>query len=315
MIAGTSAGLGIWWYLTGSVSNVEVPDLEGRNLEEVRTILEERGLQADIVREPSMETPEDRVIRQAPSAGAVIRDNRALQLYVSDGPEYTTVPDLRGMDLVSGRNELVHRLGGDNRAVGTLLNLGNVTRTYSEEVPEGQIIAQNPEPGREVVRGSQVNVLLSRGPWPRTTTVPEVLALPHDEAIQRLEEAGLEVAEPRYNLDPDRDPSVVLEQLPEPGQLIEQGEQVTLTINLDDPDPQEPEYRHTVLRFSPPVEQGDGRLRAVLKDLEGETVVYDRPTPAGTRAEVPVRFLGSAELYLYWNDELYQVRSLEVPRS
>lgn len=311
MGAGVLGAFGWWYWITGTVRTVTVPDVEGKPLNEVQQTLRDQGLSSRVHQEPSMQTPDGNIIRQTPAAGSKIRDNRPVELHVSSGPAYTKVPDLRGETLMEARNNLRERVQTVNQAVASELNLGNVTRIHSEEVEEGHVIAQTPPSGAEVVRGSLVNVLVSMGPWPRRNPVPEVKGEPLERARRILNEAGFELDQPRYNLDPEADPSSVLEQSPGPGVLLERGESVSLTVNLDDPEPREPRTYHTVLRLSPPVGELKPTLRVVRKDLTGEVTVHEGTVQTGALVKLPLRFLGSATVYVYWNDNLSRIRTLE----
>jgi serine/threonine-protein kinase len=80
---------------------------------------------------------------------------------VSSGPEKVAVPRLVGQT----RNEAGATLGG----VG--LRLGAVGQAFAD-APEGTVISSDPSQGVLVNKGSQVDIVLSKGPRPTPTPSP-----------------------------------------------------------------------------------------------------------------------------------------------
>lgn len=107
----------------------------------------------------------------------------------------------------------------------------NVDRQHTLSDPEGVVIGQDPPAGSELRRGSEVELIVSAGP--DTVEVENVIGKPLGEARQILED------EPYYfdvNVDEEfhdtAPPGEVTLQSVEPGDEIEQGEQITLRVSL-----------------------------------------------------------------------------------
>lgn len=302
-----------WVYVTRSVETVEIPNVTGRSVQKARLTLQEYDLGYRILERSSTRTPEDQVIRQVPQPGERIMETRTVELYVSKGPEMVEVPELIGQTLFSARNELNRLQAGASDSPGPLLNLGNIARVYRNGTEPDQIIQQNPSPGRTVVRGTQVDVLVSKGEWPRRTVIPDLTGRKVPEAESALRENHLEVGRTRYVLDAEKPPFVVLSQSPSSGQIVRRDRPVSLTVNLSK-EAQVAPRRYTFVRVTPPLSLEPKKLRVKLIDRRGERVVYDQEVEPGKKVEFLVSVRGDAQLIIYWNGEIHQFRRLEYER-
>ncbi|MFB6344840.1 MAG: PASTA domain-containing protein [bacterium] len=302
-----------WLYFTRSVSTIEVPDVTGQSLPEARQRIRGLDLSIRVIRKNSMNTPENHVIRQIPQPGSRIKETRRVDLYVSQGPEYVTVPDLRGETLISAKNYLYRRSGTDEEVVGSLLNLGSISRVYSTSLSRDRILLQNPQPGLEVVRGSQVDLLVSKGHWPRRTIVPDVKGKNLKRARGLLKEKHLKVGNLSYQLETDKPASVILEQNPPSGRIVSRDQPISLTVNLSETAEVAPR-RYTFIRVTPPLSLEDGRLKVRLNDRRGSRIVYNEMVKPGKEVTFLVSVRGPAKLIIYWNGEIYRFRRLEYQR-
>jgi beta-lactam-binding protein with PASTA domain len=110
----------------------------------------------------------------------------SFSLFVRSG--VTTVPPVEGLT----RAEAAARLADQ----GLRLRGGNVGNEesegrYSEKVPAGKVMRQNPDPRTLVKRGSGVTVILSKGP--ERAEVPDVASRPLPAAQAALSGSGLAV--------------------------------------------------------------------------------------------------------------------------
>lgn len=199
------------------VSELVVPRLGGRSLEQAQQQLERLGLVVDVRYEPNESTPVDVVVDQEPIAGARLEVGEQVVLVVSDGPLGVRVPDLGE---VTGP-EAVRLLSA--------YGLEGVTEgVYDEDVPQQQIVATVPAAGSRAAPGSQVQVLVSRGPAPRT--VPDVLGRTSADALAELGRAELQVGGVTYREDPDGMPGTVRSTDPAPGERVARDYPVRLVV-------------------------------------------------------------------------------------
>ena len=132
------------------VAIVAVPDVVGLPEGEAVGAIEGEGLTANVVREPSDEVEEGVVIAQDPGAGTELEEGEAVQIVVSEGPEFE-MPDVRGDDADDAEAFLEDELGLDVSQEGT-----------PEPCPQppGTVCDQDPEPGATVRPGDSVTLFV-----------------------------------------------------------------------------------------------------------------------------------------------------------
>jgi eukaryotic-like serine/threonine-protein kinase len=210
-------GLGAWLLADNLLGDpVEVPNLKEKTVDEARDILEDVGLQADVVRENNR-APVNQVFDQDPNAGETVDEGDTVTLFVSDGRRQVTVPDLTGLNRDDAENVL--------REEG--LRLGDVTREPNDEFEENQVIRQSPSAGADVDAGSRVDLVVSGGPEP--TTVPFVVGQQEDDAIAEIDAAGLEAEVQRESSDAEA--GEVIAQDPEGGSEADPGDVVIIIVS------------------------------------------------------------------------------------
>jgi eukaryotic-like serine/threonine-protein kinase len=208
------------WLLADSLfggPSVRVPRVVGRDVDRARDILEEAGFEVDT--EPrNSPRPEDQVIAQDPEAGERAEEGSTVVLTISVGRRQTTVPDLEGLTLDEATTELED----------AHLEVGETREEASEEVPEGEVISQDPPADERVDRGSEVDLVVSTGP--EVVTVPDVINQPEDSAIAEIRSAGLTEEVDRAPSD-DVDEGLVISQDPGPGEPAQAGDTVRILVS------------------------------------------------------------------------------------
>lgn len=310
-VGGTLCLFLIWLYLTRSVGAVRVPSVDGKSLQEARRILRARDIAFEVTEKSSMKTEDGIVIRQVPRGGSMMKESRSLELVVSTGAEYVEVPDVTGRALLAARNALFRESGDEEDEVGSLLTLGNIARVYSETQPENHIVLQQPHADRRVLRGSRIDLLVSKGEWPRRTVVPNVHGRSLERAKHILARNHLSLRDVEYRRAVDEPPAVVLSQSPPPNRIVPRDRSVTLTVNLEAAREVQ-RRRQTLVRINPPLSVRPGRMRVVRKDQRGTAEVYSDTVPPGRTVQFVTSVDGSAELTIYWNDEIVGFRHLEA---
>jgi serine/threonine-protein kinase len=126
----------------------------------------------------SEKVPEGQVIRSDPPTGTKLKPQSIVDLFVSQGPRPITVKDWTGKDA--------------DRAQAALEKKGLVVSRadpeYSDTVPEGRVLRQNPSNGT-LFRGDTVTLVVSQGP--QLIEVPGgLIASGVDDAKQKLIDAG-----------------------------------------------------------------------------------------------------------------------------
>jgi eukaryotic-like serine/threonine-protein kinase len=130
--------------------------------------------------------------------------------------DLVAVPDVRGLEEVLAVNRLIDRD-----------LVPRVKRERHEDVPEGRVISQNPEPGDRIARDNKVELRVSLGP--PTTKVPDVRGRSATDAVAMLKDAGLEVNVARV---PSREPEgTVVAQSPAPEKTVRLGTEVRINAS------------------------------------------------------------------------------------
>ena len=157
------------------------------------------------------------VLAVEPSEGTELPPESAVTLVVSKGRAPVPIPAVEGQMFAD--------------ADATLKNAGfTVTRAadeFSDDVAAGVVISVTPEVGTEAPFGSDVSVVVSKGP--DLVTVPDVRGNTLGAAIDLLEAAGLNGAVEGV-IRPGRP---VETQSPSPGTQVERGGTVTLTLSAN----------------------------------------------------------------------------------
>jgi beta-lactam-binding protein with PASTA domain len=164
------------------------------------------------------------IIRTAPAAGAELAEDEPFLVVVSDGPELRVLEDLAGLTLAEAETTLARQ-----RLVAL-----PATETFDEDVPAGSVISWSvPDDatlttGGEVLPGTEVQLVVSAGPAPRT--IPTLVGTTVEEATAALEaiQLGVTVAEPVFS-DDIPSGSVVSADPPDGTTDVARGTAVTIT--------------------------------------------------------------------------------------
>lgn len=245
---------------------VEVPDLEGLAQPRAVADVESARLEPQVESALSLSLPRGAVILQDPPAGESVREGSTVTIVVSSGLARVTMPDAVGRPI----DEVVAPL--DEAGVGYLEE-----PMASEEVAEGLVIEQTPEPGVRVTPGSQIRFVVSTGPDPRA--VPPTAGLSPEGAAFALGRAGFAVVEDR-RYDDTVPEGTVMGTEPAEGEVRPRDEEITLVVSAGRPPVAVPEL------VGATQEEAAGRLAAIGLvanvrggPIEGGTVVVQDPAP------------------------------------
>ena len=209
------AAIGVGAYLLLAGTKVTVPNLVGRQADEVDPILERRGLEVAFVPRESDDVPRDEVISQDPVAGEEVREGTTVSVVISAGRGEVPVPAVEG----ESREDAQRALEDAGFKV-------KVEEANSDDVPEGDVISSSPAGGTPATKGRTVTITVSSGP--SGIAVPKVVGLQRDEAEAQLEAAGLraDVTEQETT----QPPGTVMKQDPASGARVDRGATVALTV-------------------------------------------------------------------------------------
>ncbi|MDE0572090.1 Stk1 family PASTA domain-containing Ser/Thr kinase [Demequina sp. B12] len=148
---------------------VELPDLVGMDEDRARAELQGLGLIPSITDVEDDSVDEGTVLSQSPNPGTV-EQGSTVELDVAVKPSLVTIPDVTGRSQAEAEREL--------GTLGLSFNYG--TPQFSNNIPAGAVISQNPNPGTQVAPDTVVTLVLSQGPdtEPEPEPEPTVTATP-----------------------------------------------------------------------------------------------------------------------------------------
>ena len=146
-----------------------VPQLIGlTSLEDVRTALADANLTLGDILEEESNQPAGYVLDQDPTEGTQLAAGSAVSITVSSG--LVDVPDVVGIS--------------ESQALSDLARAGFETQVIDQEiigVADGEVLAQSPQPGTKLERGSLVTITVAVAPLvptPEPTPVPTETVVP-----------------------------------------------------------------------------------------------------------------------------------------
>ena len=149
-----------------------------------------------------------------PKIGTSVKPGTSVSILISKGPKPVPVPDIDGKKSAVAQAALTE--------VGLI---PVITEKYSEKVPEGQVIKVTPKPGTVVNSGTEVELVVSKGPPP--VEVPTLVDLRKSQAIAILKKLGLVPKVISAGFTPL---NRVFSQDPPAGTMIPKGSVVTIRI-------------------------------------------------------------------------------------
>ena len=161
---------------------VEMPEIKGKLVEDVRNKLTELGLKSEVDYEESDVVEAGTVISADVTPGSQVPVGSTVTLTASAGAKGEVVPSVIGLTY--------------EEANSTLLALGfTVTRTeaYSDSVEAGLVAIQTPGANNKLVRGSNITLTVSLGVESSQVRVPNLMGLSEMDGTVEATEAKLQI--------------------------------------------------------------------------------------------------------------------------
>jgi serine/threonine-protein kinase len=158
---GTTAEKGATVRLTVSrgARPVTVPSVVGRSVAEARGELEGKGFKVTETDQQTTSKPDGTVISQSPAAGSSVKPGTTVGLTVAKAPPQVQIPDVTGDTKDEARQAL-----RDNR-----LQVKVVRRDVDTPDEDGMVVAQDPQAGSSVDRGTLVTITVGTFTPPPTS--------------------------------------------------------------------------------------------------------------------------------------------------
>jgi serine/threonine-protein kinase len=199
-----------------------VPNVVDMSADEAENVLKNAGLNTKWAKEGrySGEIAANNVLIQMPAAGRTVKENRTIFLTLSKGRQEVIIPDMRGVSLRQAEISL-QRLE---------LVLGSKIEGAHAAIPRGVVIRTEPEAGKKVRIGSQVDIVISSGNSSAQTLLPNLREMSLNRATAIIDSLGFRLGEISTIQLEDKLPNTVLDLNPKPGEYLEAGTEINLTV-------------------------------------------------------------------------------------
>ena len=197
-------------------------------------------------------------------------------IFLISGASDVAVPNLAGLSM-----EEAIQLIEESR-----LTVGEITEEYSRRVDEGLVISQSPRSGREVERGTTVDLTISLGA--HLVEIPDFVGLDLSDAEDLIRELGLKFVAVTEFSDTIEVGVVISQSIPA-GNRVEIGESIDLVFSLGSESIRIPDFTGlTEDEAVELIESSDLSLGRIYEDYDDdleEGLVIGQSLRAGTSAE------------------------------
>jgi beta-lactam-binding protein with PASTA domain len=207
--------------------DVKVPNLAGLVPTAAEATANENGLILVVDQKYYSDTmPEGRIVNQQPGAGVEVRRGWRVHVAVSLGKRKVDIPNVIGESRRAAEINL-RRRG---------LDVANVAEMEADDLPEGQVIAQDPTAQSTNVTSPHVDLLVAVEAPPPAYVMPSFLGRHYADASQVISEAGFVLGKVTTSALASQTggmqmaPGIILKQTPVPGAKVAMGASVSFEI-------------------------------------------------------------------------------------
>jgi len=230
-------GFGLVW-LIGLFGNdepegyVNIPGVIGHDASRIISELEALGLRLDIQEDYHPTIPEGQIFDSNVRSPGLWDVSEVIELMVSLGPSDRanfSVPNIEGMSIESA-SEMFENLP---------VSLYIADSAFSQNIPQGYIIMQDPPAGTLVVEGSTISIIESRGPQTQMVAVPNLFGLSQANAQSQILLNNLVFGEITAEESDTHPRGAIIRQSPAAGAQVPPGTAVDFVVSdgvLDDED-------------------------------------------------------------------------------
>jgi beta-lactam-binding protein with PASTA domain len=280
-----------------------VPDVVGMSEQDAQSTLQRAGLAPKTVQNDFNETvPAGSVYNQNPAAKRKVRQGTVVSLFVSLGQGRFTVPELAGQDVTAATRLLIDKG----------FTLGVITKVYRPDLPPGQVINQEPGPGRVFPASTSIDLTVADVENLPAIGMPALVGLPLSSAEQQLVSSNLQLSLVTYSPTDTSPAGVVLTQTPGATTPVELGGKVELTVAMPVADAAQ---RNKTVNLHIPVPPGPDKQRVRVKvfDALGNDVYFDEELSPGGVVDKRVNIEGKASILIFLNDMATPYRKEVIP--
>lgn len=225
------------------ISYVEMPEVKGKSVEEIRNELTGLGLKSEVDYEDSDVIEAGTVISADVTAGSKVPVGSTITLIASAGAKGEPVPSVTGLTY--------------DEAYSTLAALGfTVTRTdaYSDTVEAGRVAIQSPAADNKLARGSNITLTVSLGRESGQVRVPNLMGLSEMDGTVEATEAKLQIGTVTHVYSDIYAEGLICYQSYSYGFYVEEGTVIDIRVSQG-PEPKQTTYRCNTSIEAPTAEE------------------------------------------------------------
>ncbi|MBN2285374.1 MAG: Stk1 family PASTA domain-containing Ser/Thr kinase [Tissierellales bacterium] len=282
-----------------SVKEVEVPNLIGVNVDDAKEIIETLGLKFEVKdRIYNSEFPKDQIINQNIKPGENLKEGFPIEVIVSEGERLIEIPDLTR----KYSNEAFVILSEKG------LKEGEITYEFSDTIPWGLVISQDPAAGTIAKEEDVVSYVLSKGPEIEYAIMPNLLGKTQSEAEEQILSKGFKIGEISFRESEEYEKDLVLYQSHPAETEVEKGTVVSLIISLgqaiEETTTEEPTGGSAQLRIELPTDKESMILIIERIWEENRQVIYQgKHYPEDSPIIIPVEGFGVQRFEIFIDSE------------
>jgi serine/threonine-protein kinase len=285
--------------LVHSRKEVKVPDITKKSIYVALDSLEEGNLALRKAGEEFQpELPAGSIIRQLPPAGTLVREGKVVRVWISQGTESISVPEVTGLTLRNA--ELTIRQ--------SYLSVGKKETGYSLTVEKGSVISQDPAAKELLTKGQPVNLVVSGG------TPPSSMRLMPDFRQKKLADVNLWASDANIDVQIDEDRNsmfpngTIVKQSPEPDSEVAPGSSIKITVSTRPAAEGEKMHR---IHYELPQGKDANRVKIVVEDSIGQREVLNEMKQPGSKIDVNIPYGGSATFRIYVDGILVREKEMK----
>lgn len=211
--------------------DIEMISVLGMTFDEAKDALKEKnlGIRQNTTQEPSDVYKEGTIMEQSVKKGEKVKKNTTIVVTISSGEAQLEMIDVLNLDGSTATKRLEEELDAKVKE----------EFEYSDTVEEGRVISTSPKAGSSISPGSDVTIVLSRGPKPaEQVTVPNVSngSFTEEQARTELTQKGLSVGSITRENSSSVPKGYVMGQSYSSGKKVDAGTAIDLVVS-DGPKP------------------------------------------------------------------------------
>lgn len=278
-----------------STSEVNVPNVVGKQVEVAKSMITAQNLRVSITEAYNETVPSGQVVSQYPEAGATVKEQRTITLFVSKGGEITVVPDVRGMN----------RRDAELQIKNAGLRLGRIEEQYND-LPADTVVSQNPRPPAQVNKNTMIDLVISKGSGPRKLVMPDFRGSPVNTVNTQLDSLKLKLGTITEVADDKYPAGTITGQNPAAETEVTEGSTVDFTVAKSTAG----SAKRAVVQVAVPDGAAKQAVQIVVTDSNGRRVVYENVHKPGDKVEKTIEGAGQVRVQVYINGMLLQEQTI-----